>query len=222
MQEMTRPDYSDASETGRENIHVERAAAEKHPPKDIDLLTLKKMVIEDIRKEMMSGGIIDAPSPMPEPVFSDPALEMRGDGPPSESDKAIRDKQRARQDEIQRNLEQQNESVLSDGQESILNALTEQILEEYLRNEQEEAKLAGLTDEERKIEEERRKLNSFMSGQFRPQEDQMSESFKRVGEEMITEKLAEIFEKELPKQKMSTRQSQREEFMRATDKSLQV
>ena len=38
--------------------------------------------------------------------------------------------------------------MASDGQESILNALTDQILEEYLRNEQEEAKLANLPDEE--------------------------------------------------------------------------
>ena len=48
----------------------------------------------------------------------------------------------------------------------------------------------------------------------------MSESFKRVGEEMVAEKIAEIFEKEVPPQNHSTKQSQRDELMRATDKSI--
>jgi len=32
-----------------ENIHLKQEMGRKQPPKDVDLLTLKKMVIEDIK-----------------------------------------------------------------------------------------------------------------------------------------------------------------------------
>ena len=96
-------------------------------------------------------------------------------------------------------VEKQNESMMSNGTDNVLNALTEMILDEYLKEEQEEAALRGMTDEERQIEEERKKLTGFMSGKYGDgRVDQMSESFRALGEEMIAEKIHEILAKDVP------------------------
>jgi hypothetical protein len=44
--------------------------------------------------------------------------------------------------------------------------MTEHILEEYLKNEQEEAALRGMSDDERQIYEEKKRVTGFITNQY--------------------------------------------------------
>lgn len=98
--------------------------------------------------------------------------------------------------------------------------MTDLVLDDYLKNEEEEAKLQNLPDDERQIHEEWRKFTGFVSQYQRDPE--ISESFMKMGEEMIAEKINEIF-RDAPRERkldQSIKQSIRDSMMKNTEKNL--
>ena len=82
-----------------------------------------------------------------------------------------------------------------------MNALTDHVMDEYLKNEEEQAALEGLTDEQRQIHEERVKVNKFISGTLPKSrmDNSVNESVRELGEEMVADKINDIL-KEVSRQ----------------------
>lgn len=194
------------------NIHLEEAVEEKKivDPKT-DLLTIKKMVIEDISNDLkdqkMNGKYIDPFKRRDNLETGTDHIVTMGQKRPESEDSKMRNLDRQRhKDEIMAKTAEKNEKLAAEDQEKVVDALTDLILEEYLKYERENKEFEHLTEEEKiqrqEYYREREKVTGFMASLNKSHifSDSVDPTVKDIGEEIFNEKIDSIF-KELEKDK---------------------
>ncbi|CAI2381350.1 unnamed protein product [Moneuplotes crassus] len=198
---------SDYPSPGR-NIHLEEEMREKNPVEPTtDLLTLKKQIVEevdnDLKRNTAKGKYID-PFRRVNNLDNDMGvIETVGVAQPGSEESKMRtlDRELHRRD-IGERVAARNTQDSQPDQDKVLDAITDLILEEYLKHHNESKDYASMTEEEKKEQREKENISSFMASLNKNQmfEQPIDPTINDIGEEVIQEKLDSIF-KEFQKDK---------------------
>ena len=187
---------------------------------NVDLLTLKKMVVDEIKSDLENNKI--------QGKYSDPFkrrdniesgtdnIELVGGRKPESEEVKIRNLERQRQrKEMEGKVADENAAALLGNQEVIVDQLTDLILEEYLKHENQMKQQENLTEEEKEYLRQRERVNGFVAGLNLSQSyshDSMDPTVKDIGEEVLKDKIDSIFnalQKDKKKEEISMKSIER-------------
>ena len=183
------------------NIHLEESMEEKKVVEPhTDLLTVKKMVVEDIKNDlennMTRGKYIDPFQRRDNLENGIDVIETVGLGKPESEESKMRSMDRElHKRDIEGKVAAESEKASKEGQDQVLDAVTDLILREYLKNDIESKEYADMTEEERENHREKEKISSFMASLNKNQmfSDSVDPTIKDLGEEILNEKLEDLF-----------------------------
>jgi hypothetical protein len=199
---------SDYTEHGK-NIHIDEEMQDKKVSvPETDLLTIKKMVVEEIKKDLqtskVSGKYVDPFKRRDNIEGGIDHIETVGMRAPESEETKLRNLKREKhRRDIEAGVADKNYEETQEIRDKLLDAVTDLVLEDYINHGNYVKQMEGMNEEQRQYFTERDNVSNFMASLNQSRNfagESIDPDIRDIGEEIFNERIDGIF-KDLEKQK---------------------